>query len=266
MITTTLNNLQNHLSNSSFKKLLSSLKKKQADDEMLPLEKVVDILGLEKALLGMEAIQGYDETFRLYSCSSARTVLPVLEKIVSRDTDPRSHQAVEEAEKYLRGQVTPEDLATTFDEGMLAAITLKTAWEAWLKMWESENQDVLESIKHVGHRVEVRTTKNPSEAKMLFKKWVSRFTTEYETKGAIAAALSAAHTAAKEPKKAVNIVVNCAVEAFVVSSVAQSSKNEEEVSKSAKAKAWGLHTYEFVRMCRLDGEYGNLCDSPTRIQ
>ena len=92
------------LSGADWNKLLSSLRKTEADDEPLPLLAVLDAIGLYDALNCLRAIEDYEKEKRLLAVSFARRVQHLMK-------DPRSVAALDVAERHANGEATDEELA-----------------------------------------------------------------------------------------------------------------------------------------------------------
>lgn len=117
---TTLNQIRKHNPcEDSWKKLLSSLNKTEADDEPLPLRYILDTLGVEDAIWALQSIEGADREIRLFACDCADRVLPMCEAKYPDDTRPRN--AIEVARRYANGEATEQELAAAYDAAGAAA-------------------------------------------------------------------------------------------------------------------------------------------------
>lgn len=101
---TTLNKIQDHLpSTSGLEKLLRSLGKTKADDELVSIETILNSNGLDYALCCLRAVEGRDREIRHYMVWCARQVQHLM-------TDQRSINALDVAEKFADGLATQEEL------------------------------------------------------------------------------------------------------------------------------------------------------------
>ena len=123
MLTTTLKQIKSHRPcTPGWKRLLEHLGKTGADDEPLFLETILESNGLDDALWALRAIDGYQNAMRLYACYCAKYSLDIFEREYPDDKRPR--QAIEVAERFARGDATPEDLAAAW------AAARDAAWAA----------------------------------------------------------------------------------------------------------------------------------------
>jgi hypothetical protein len=103
---TTLNSLRAYNPcKEGWEKLLRGLGKTEADDEIIWIDQVLDINGLDDALWCLRAVEGYDREIRLFSVWCARRVQHLMD-------DPRSIAALDVAERYARGEATKKQLAS----------------------------------------------------------------------------------------------------------------------------------------------------------
>jgi hypothetical protein len=93
--------------------LLKALGKTQADDEPLPIAKIIETNGIEDAVWALRATEGHDREIRLFACDCAEMVLPIYEKKYPNDNRPR--QAIEVSKMYADGKATLEELAAARD-------------------------------------------------------------------------------------------------------------------------------------------------------
>jgi hypothetical protein len=106
---TTLNAIRKHSPcEESWKKLLASLNKTQADDEALPLRHILDTLGVSDAIWALRSLEGADREIRLFASDCAERVLPIYEAQYPEDMRPR--QAIEVARRYAHGEATEQEL------------------------------------------------------------------------------------------------------------------------------------------------------------
>ena len=104
MIHTTLNKIREHRPcEKGWKKLLSFLGKTSADDEPLPLLKILESNGLDDTLWCLRSVPEHDKEWRLFAVWCARRVQYLM-------NDARSIVAIDMAEKYACDQATDEEL------------------------------------------------------------------------------------------------------------------------------------------------------------
>ena len=87
-----------------WRKLLTYLKKTEADDDPLPITSILDSNGIEDALWCLRAVEGHDREMRLYAVWCARQVQHLM-------TDPRSLAALDVAERHANGEATDAELS-----------------------------------------------------------------------------------------------------------------------------------------------------------
>ena len=126
---TTLKQIREHNPcEDSWKKLLASLNKTQADDEDLPLRYILDTLGVEDAIWSLRSLEGVDREIRLFTCDCAERSLPIYEAKHPNDMRPRTVIGV--ARRYANGEATAEELTTARDAAWDARTTWDAAWDA----------------------------------------------------------------------------------------------------------------------------------------
>ena len=123
---------------SGIKKLLEALGKSKVDDTEIPLELVLNTIGLSNAIWATKGITGHDRAFRLFACHCASTVLPLFEQAISDDSRPRL--AIETAEKFARGEISADELQA-FREASIEA-----AWEA-----QATQQEIVGKVAWTAH-------------------------------------------------------------------------------------------------------------------
>ena len=99
-------------------KLMAHLGKTGADDEPLPLTKILDSNGLGDAIWALRAVTGQDREIRRFAVWCARQVQHLMK-------NPRSLSALDVAERYADGLATDEELRTA-----RAAAGDDAAWDA----------------------------------------------------------------------------------------------------------------------------------------
>lgn len=123
---TTLNAIRNHNPcEDSWKKLLLSLNKTEADDDAFPLRHILDTLGVEDAIWALRSIEGVDRDIRLFACDCAERVLPIYEAQYPQDTRPRN--AIEVSRRYANGEATEQEFDAAWSAAYAAA---GAAWAA----------------------------------------------------------------------------------------------------------------------------------------
>ena len=120
MICTTLNKIREHAACADgWQKLLAGLNKSEADDEPLPLVRILDINGLDDALWALRTTD-CDREARLLAVAYARQVRHLM-------TDARSVAALDVAERFANGEATREELIEARTAAEAAA---KDEWAA----------------------------------------------------------------------------------------------------------------------------------------
>lgn len=101
---TALNKIRaHHPCRAGWEKLLRGLNKTAADDEIIWIDQVLDHNGIDDALWCLRAVENCDREIRLYAVWCARRVQHLM-------ADLRSVAALDVAERYARGEATPEEL------------------------------------------------------------------------------------------------------------------------------------------------------------
>ena len=104
MITTTLNRIREYSPcEDGWANLLAGLGKTSADDAVLPFATILEINGLDDALLYFCAEPQYDREWRLLMVAYARRVQHL-------NTDSKVKHAIDVAEQYANGEATDEEL------------------------------------------------------------------------------------------------------------------------------------------------------------
>ena len=140
---TTLNQIRKHNPcENSWKRLLASLGKTQADDEPLPLRHILDTLGVADAIWALRSLEGVDREIRLFACDCAERVLPIFEEKHPNDNRPRN--AIEVARRYANGEATKEELdaawAAASAGSAASAAERAAASAAWDAAWDAERE------------------------------------------------------------------------------------------------------------------------------
>ena len=132
-LTVTLNDIRAHdPCRDSWRKLLDSLGKTQADDTPVPLRYIHGLLGLADALWALRALpEQHHGQIRLLACDFAESVLPLT-------ADPRSAEAIRVARAYAVGQATDAELDAA--RAAAEAAAWAAAWApaeaaAWAAAW-----------------------------------------------------------------------------------------------------------------------------------
>ena len=112
--------------------LLKALGKTRADDEPLPIAKIVELNGIQDAVWALRTIKGHDRELRLFACDCAEMVLPLYEK--EYHDDDRPFKAIDVARRYANGDADDEELAAAWAEA--GAEAGAAAWAAaWAAVW-----------------------------------------------------------------------------------------------------------------------------------
>lgn len=131
---TTLNKIRSHSPCADgWEKLLKSLGKTQADDELLTLSRILESNGLSDAIWCLRAVDGHDREIRLFAVACARRVQHLMK-------DPRSIAVLDVAERFANGDATNEELSTARDAARAAAWDAAGA-AAEAAAWAAEKQE-----------------------------------------------------------------------------------------------------------------------------
>jgi hypothetical protein len=115
----------------SWKKLLTSLGKTDADDTEVTIRYILDLLGVKDAIWALRAVEGHDKEIRLFACDCAESVLPFYGAKYPDDNRPRT--AIEVSRRHANGEATEDELAAAWDAAWEAA--WDAAWEAARAAW-----------------------------------------------------------------------------------------------------------------------------------
>ncbi len=128
MITTTLNRIvqADWLAEGRKTRLLKGLGKKRADDEPLPFSRIVEVDGLETAILCFAAEPQYAREMKSFAVWCARRVQRLM-------TDPDSITALDVAERYARGEATLDELERAIDAAASAASAAESESEHYIE-------------------------------------------------------------------------------------------------------------------------------------
>ena len=122
MISTTLNEIRrNGPCEPSWEKLLKGLDKTAADDEILPLEKILDICGLNDCLWAAIYLPEHDHIWQNFGCDCAERALPAFENIHPDDKKPR--EIIETVRRFADGAASDKELAAVWDSSH--------SWNSW---------------------------------------------------------------------------------------------------------------------------------------
>jgi len=114
-IVTTLNKIRaHHPCADGWAKLLAGLGKTKADDEPLPLVRVLEINGLDDALWCLRVAPEHANLWRHYAVDCAEDIAHLI-------TDERSREALRVARRHADGLATDADLAATWAAARVAA-------------------------------------------------------------------------------------------------------------------------------------------------
>ena len=207
MITTTLADIRKlPFGQDNWKELLKGLGVSRANKKPLPLERILEINGIDDALEALYAVQGHDVAIRLFARYCARYSLDVFERVYPDDKRPR--EAIETAERFARGEATNEERAT--------------AWAAVDAALEAA--------------------------------WVAANTANAAANAAWAGdAAWAAEDAARAAKDAATYAWSAANR-----TKGTSAQDATEAFSTSRAATMDDFKREFLRMCRLEGEYGEV--------
>jgi len=125
---TTLNKIRQHNPcEESWKKLLQSLGKTEADDREVSVRYILELLGIKDAIWSLR-VEGHDRDIRLFACGCAESVLHLFEDRHPDDNRPRN--AIEVARRHANGEATTIELEEARAAAWLAA---EAAWSvaAW---------------------------------------------------------------------------------------------------------------------------------------
>jgi len=110
----------------SWKHLLKSMGKTEADDTPVSLIYILDLLGLGDALWALRCLpEEFESPVRLLACDFAESALKYTD-------DPRPAEVIRVARLYAVGQATEKDLAAAREAALAAA------WGAlWAALWDA---------------------------------------------------------------------------------------------------------------------------------
>jgi len=116
MLTTTLKLLREHYAcDARYRALCDALggAKKYGDRTPIPLERILDLNGLDDAAWALRAVPASqraerDRLARLFACDCAERVLPIFEAAYPDDKRPR--RAIEVARRFVAGDATKEEM------------------------------------------------------------------------------------------------------------------------------------------------------------
>ena len=97
-----------------WEKLLRSIGKTTADDDVVTIAQIIDSNGLDDALWCLRAVQGHDKEIRLYAVWCARQAQHLM-------TDQRSIAALDVSDRFARGNASADELAAAQDAAQAAA-------------------------------------------------------------------------------------------------------------------------------------------------
>ena len=111
MLVTTLKKIKKHKPcEDGWKKLLKGLGDEYDREAPLPLERILEISGIDDALWVLRAVEGHDNAIRLYVCYCEKYCLDIFEREYPDDKSLR--QAIETTERFAHGKATKEELDT----------------------------------------------------------------------------------------------------------------------------------------------------------
>jgi len=125
MLTTTLAAIRKHEPCADgWAKLLRTLNKTTADDDVVTFRAILDSNGIDDALWALRTVKGHDREIRLFAVWCARQVQHLM-------TDPRSLDALDVAERHAHGTATHAELEAARDAARVAAGRAAAGDAAW---------------------------------------------------------------------------------------------------------------------------------------
>ncbi len=115
----------------SYRKMAKALGgvNKYGENTPIPLDKVLEVCGLDDALWALRIITEQAERgIRLFACDCAERVLPLFEKKYPLDNRPRT--AIDVVRRFANGEASPEELEAAAEAAARAARAAARAAEA----------------------------------------------------------------------------------------------------------------------------------------
>lgn len=224
MLTITLKDIREHQPCvPGWEKLLAYLGKTRADDKTLPLETILESNGIKDAIWALRAVdEKYDNAVRLFNCKCARYVLDIFEKKYPEDQRPR--KAIEASEKYAHGLIGEEELDSAWHTSWGAKTAAKAAAKS--AAWAAA-----EAASCAFAAADCQAAAGASS-------WAATVAASW------AATEAAAWAATEAPSWAATEAASWAA--------------AEAGAKAAAEAAWSFFENELIRLCRLEGEYGEV--------
>lgn len=202
----------------------------------IPLETVFYDYGFEDAVSYLRNVKGHDKTLRLYACYCVKLVLPIFEKQYPDDNRPR--QAIETAERFALGLATEMEIQRAAFDALVAEQSAAKA------VGFSVGRAALNATKMLTRFLAEAMGENASAASSLA---VADFSEDAvaSVKKAWEGANAAWHVAVAVFDATVGgedtgrFMTYAAVEAFRVA-----------ITEKAAME------HEFIRLCRLEGDFG----------
>jgi len=234
MLTTTLSDIKAHsLCEGVWVILLKGLGVTSANKNPLPLERILEICGFGYAESALTTVQGHDGAIRLFSCYCARYSLDIFERKYPDDQRPR--QAIEIAERFAWGKATREELTAAYAAA-------------------SDAYDAVDAAARAAQRA-IRSELAAGGAAMTTP-------VDFVANDAAVAvmAVMAAVDAAKAVMSAADFASDAAGHAAAYAAEAEGVERHaaQMAAQAAKAAAKINFIREFIRLCRLEGEYGEV--------
>ena len=138
MLTTTLAEIKAcSPSKDRWRRLCKGLGITSANKKPLPIERILELTNFADAPWVLRAVKGHDGAIGLFACYCARYALGIFERKYPDDKRPR--QAIEAAERFVRGHTAHEELAVAWgtveasrDAAETASLVASdAAWAAW---------------------------------------------------------------------------------------------------------------------------------------
>jgi len=140
----------------SWKHLLKSMGKTEADDTPVSLIYILDLLGLGDALWALRCLpEEFESPVRLLACDFAESALKYTD-------DPRPAEVIRVARLYAVGQATEKDLAAAREAALAAA-----GGASWAALWDAagDARDAGDAARDAGDAAKLKQEE-------IFRKWL----------------------------------------------------------------------------------------------
>ena len=247
MLTTTLGKLKNYKYSWLRKKIHAELGVTYPKDTPLPLERVLEISCLHYTLQALRTVDGHRKAMCLYICNCMKYSLNFFEQAHPHDKCPR--QYIEAMERATHGQATDKELSAAWTVAQKSAWAAADAASAAIAKRVSSKLGMLARMDYYGpgskfhdNYIDFSIDADMSEdaAKVARKLWDSSCDPANNVAWNIARAAS---DAATWNAKYIAVSVTDVYEAY-------------SPWLSAWSNAVKTFKREFIRLCRLEGEYG----------